>query len=443
MKFHRVSRLAGTVTVPGDKSISHRAVMFGSLARGKTEIQGFLPGADCLSTIGCFRAMGIPITQSGDRVTVEGRGLRGLSPAGSTSGVLHLDTGNSGTTTRLISGILAAQNFRTVLSGDDSLNKRPMNRIIRPLRLMGAEIRSGRGDGCPPLIIDGRPLHGIRYTSPVASAQVKSSILLAGLYADGETSVHEPALSRDHSERMLSAFGAELSTRILGDGSAEITIHPAEELHAQQITVPGDISSAAYFLAAGCIVPGSEILIRNVGVNPTRAGILHVLQRMGADLTVENARVSSSEPVADLRVKYGPLRGTEIGGAEIPTLIDEIPVIAAAACFAEGTTVIRDAAELKVKESDRIAVMTEVLSAMGADITPTEDGMVISGHGAAGASSSPLRGAAVDSHKDHRVAMSCAVAAMAASGETDIRDASCVDISYPGFYSDLLKLADH
>lgn len=437
MKLTKAEHLTGTLTVPGDKSISHRAVMFGAIALGTTEIEGFLPGADCLSTIGCFRAMGIPIEQSGSRVTVRGRGLRGLKPVQvSGDGALHLDCGNSGTTTRLISGILASQDFTTVLSGDSSLNKRPMNRIIRPLSLMGADIRSETGDGCPPLHIRGAELNGIRYDSPVASAQVKSSILLAGLRADGRTTVHEPALSRDHSERMLTAFGASLDTRILNDGSAEITIEPAEELHAQKVIVPGDISSAAYFLVAGCIVPDSEILIRNVGTNPTRAGILHVLRRMGADLALENERICSGEPVADIRVRTSRLHATEIGGAEIPTLIDELPVIAVAACFADGTTVIRDAAELKVKESDRIAVMTGILSAMGADITPTDDGMIIKGKPDGNA----LHGAKVDSHKDHRVAMSCAVAAMAAEGETEIKDARCVDISYPAFYSDLFSL---
>lgn len=422
MKFQKISRLQGEITVPGDKSISHRAVMFGALAKGKTEITGFLRGADCLSTISCFRQLGISIEESADKILVEGKGLHGLRPPADV-----LDTGNSGTTTRLISGILAGQKFTSVLNGDASIQKRPMKRIMTPLSQMGASIRSLNENDCAPLEITGSSLHGISYLSPVASAQVKSAVLLAGLYADGETSVTEPAISRNHTELMLKSFGADVKTEGL-----RAVIQPEPALYGMDILVPGDISSAAYFIAAGCLVPDAEILIRNVGINPTRDGILQVAKEMGADITLINEK-NTGEPVADLLIKSSPLHGITIGGDIIPTLIDELPIIAVMAAFAEGTTVIRDAAELKVKESDRIAVMTENLSAMGCDITAAEDGMIING-------GKQLRGAVIDSHLDHRIAMSFAVAAMAADGETEIRDADCVKISYPDFYHDLEML---
>ena len=423
MKLSPAKSIRGSVTVPGDKSISHRSVMLGSIARGTTEIHGFLEGADCLSTISCFRHMGVDIENKNGVVTVHGKGLRGLSAPSA-----PLDCGNSGTTTRLISGILAAQDFSAVLTGDASIQKRPMGRIITPLSMMGADIKSIHGNGCAPLHITGSPLHGIHYNSPVASAQVKSSILLAGLYADGETRVTEPYISRDHSERMLSAFGADIHT----EGTTAI-LQPTKQLYGQKILVPGDISSAAFFIAAGLIVPDSEILIKNVGINPTRDGILRVCKAMNADVELLNVNTASGEPTADLLVRSGKLTGTAIEGAIIPTLIDELPVIAAMACYAEGTTVIRDAAELKVKESNRIAVMVENLTAMGADVTETEDGMIIHG-------GKPLHGAVIDSKKDHRIAMTFAVAALGASGETEILDADCVNISYPGFYGDLERL---
>lgn len=426
MRLNPASSLRGEITVPGDKSISHRSIMFGSLAKGTTEIDGFLNAADCLSTIDCFRRMGVRVEENVLRpghVLVHGLGLRGLhAPDG------ILDVGDSGTTARLISGILSAQNFTSRLTGDELIQKRPMKRIMTPLSAMGARIASDRGNGCLPLTIEGCRLSGTHYDSPVASAQVKSSILLAGLYADGETSVTEPTVSRDHTERMLSAFGADLQT-----AGTTVSIRPADELHAQKILVPGDISSAAYFITASLITPNAEVLIRNVGINPTRDGILRVYKRMGAHITILNPRESSGEPVADLLVRSSHLSGTEMGGAEIPTMIDELPVIAVAAAFAEGTTVIRDAAELRVKESDRIAVMTAALTAMGADVTPTDDGMIIRG-------GKMLHGAAVETRKDHRIAMSCAVASLAASGETEILDAECVDISYPEFYRDLKRL---
>jgi len=423
MKFTRTQRLRGEVTIPGDKSISHRAVMFGSLAEGTTEVTGFLRGADCLSTIDCFRRLGITVEDKNERILIHGRGLHGLSAPEQL-----LDAGNSGTTTRMISGILSGQNFETTLTGDTSIQKRPMGRIIEPLSQMGASIESIRGNGCAPLRIQGRPLHGIHYTTKVASAQVKSAILLAGLYADAPTSVTEPALSRNHSELMLHFFGADVRTE-----GTTATIQPEPELTGQKVNVPGDISSAAYFIAAGCITPDSEILIRNVGINPTRDGILKVCRLMNADVTLLNENADSGEPTADLLVRTSSLKGCTIEGDLIPTLIDELPILAVMACFAEGTTLIRDAAELKVKESDRIAVMTENLTAMGAHVTATEDGMIIEG-------GYPLRGAVIDSHLDHRIAMSFAIAALNADGETRIQGADCVTISYPAFYKDLEKL---
>ena len=423
MKFTKQTRLRGEVTIPGDKSVSHRSVMFGSIAKGTTEIHNYLQGADCLSTIACFQKMGVEIENRGDVVCVHGNGLYGLKKPDSV-----LDCGNSGTTTRLISGILAPQNFGVVLTGDESIQKRPMKRIMEPLSMMGADIRSINNNGCAPLQITGRPLSGIHYTSAIASAQVKSAILLAGLYADGETSVTEPYVSRNHTELMLRYFGADVVT-----AGTTATMKPAAELHGNLVHVPGDISSAAYFIAAGLMVPGSEILIKHVGINPTRDGILHVCRSMGADLTLLNEENASGEPTADILVRASSLLGTVIGGALIPTLIDELPMIAAMACLAEGDTIIRDAAELKVKESNRLEVMVRSLTAMGADVEETEDGMVIHG-------GKPLHGAVIDSHLDHRIAMTFAVAGLCADGETEILGAECVNISYPGFYDDLRKL---
>ena len=407
----------GEINIPGDKSISHRSVMFGALAKGTTEITNFLKGADCLSTIDCFRKMGIEIEQTPEKILVHGKGLRGLCAPSET-----LNTGNSGTTTRLISGILAGQNFTTTLSGDTSLNSRPMGRIMEPLREMGANISSINNNNCAPLKIEPGSLHGIHYQSKVASAQVKSAILLAGLYADGQTSVTEPTLSRNHTELMLKGFGADVTSH-----NTTASIRPCKELYAQKIDVPGDISSAAYFIAAGLIVPGSELLIKNVGVNPTRAGILKVCKDMGADITYINETTAGGEPTADILVKYSHLHGTVIEGDIIPTLIDEIPMIAVLAAYADGTTVIRDAAELKVKETNRIATVTENLLAMGGNITPTDDGMIIEATGS-------LRGAKINSYLDHRIAMAFAIAALAAEGETTILDSQCVDVSYPGFF---------
>ena len=422
MEIKKQTNLKGTLTVPGDKSISHRAVMFGSLARGTTRISHFLEGADCLSTISCFRKMGIEIDRNKDEILVHGRGLHGL-----TAPTEILDVGNSGTTTRLISGILAGQTFTSELDGDDSIRTRPMKRIMTPLASMGADITSRLDNGCAPLIIHGRPLHAAHYDSPVASAQVKSCVLLAGMYADGITSVTEPFLSRNHTEIMLNYFGAEITSE-----GTTASIRPEPVLEGRDIQVPGDISSAAYFIAAGLLTPGSEILLKNVGINPTRAGILKVCMDMGADITLLNES-TEGEPTADLLIRTSSLKGTTIEGSIIPTLIDEIPMLAVMTAFAEGTTIIRDAQELKVKESDRIAVMVDNLRRMGADIEGTDDGMIIHG-------GRPLHGAVIDSHLDHRIAMSFAVAGTICDGTVEILNGECVNISYPEFYHDLYSL---
>lgn len=417
--------LKGEVTIPGDKSISHRSIMLGSIALGTTEITHFLEGADCLSTIDCFRKMGVEIERKPSSILVHGKGLRGLTAPAST-----LNVGNSGTTTRLISGILSGQNFATTLSGDDSLNSRPMKRIMTPLNTMGAHIRSLNDNGCAPLHIRPGALHGIHYQSPVASAQVKSAVLLAGLYADSPTSVTEPALSRNHTELMLQGFGAYVATDLHTDGTATAHVEPCKELYGQQICVPGDISSAAYFIAAALLVPGSELLVKNVGTNFTRAGFLKVCKAMGADIETVSQTIEGGESRADLLVRYSHLKGTVIEGDIIPTLIDEIPMIAIMAAFADGQTVIRDAAELKVKETNRIDTVTAGLKAMGAVITPTDDGMIIEGTG-------HLNGASIQSYLDHRIAMAFSVAGLASDDETQIVDSQCVDVSYPEFYATL------
>ena len=417
--------LKGEVTIPGDKSISHRSIMLGSIALGTTEITHFLEGADCLSTIDCFRKMGVEIERKPSSILVHGKGLRGLTAPAST-----LNVGNSGTTTRLISGILSGQNFATTLSGDDSLNSRPMKRIMTPLNTMGAHIRSLNDNGCAPLHIRPGALHGIHYQSPVASAQVKSAVLLAGLYADSPTSVTEPALSRNHTELMLQGFGAYVATDLHTDGTATAHVEPCKELYGQQICVPGDISSAAYFIAAALLVPGSELLVKNVGTNFTRAGFLKVCKAMGADIETVSQTIEGGESRADLLVRYSHLKGTVIEGDIIPTLIDEIPMISIMAAFADGQTVIRDAAELKVKETNRIDTVTAGLKAMGAVITPTDDGMIIEGTG-------HLNGASIQSYLDHRIAMAFSVAGLASDGETQIVDSQCVDVSYPEFYATL------
>lgn len=423
MNFRRVNGLKGEITVPGDKSISHRAIMFGSIAEGLTEVTNFLEGADCLSTISCFQKMGISIERNGSHILVHGNGLHGLRKPEEI-----LDVGNSGTTTRLISGILSGQNFSVTLTGDASIQRRPMKRIMTPLSMMGAKIESVHKNDCAPLNIQGAKLHGIHYDSPVASAQVKSSILLAGLYADGTTSVTEPSVSRNHTEIMLNYFGAHVTTE---DTTA--TIQPAENLFGQKVEVPGDISSAAYFIAAGLLVPNSEILIKNVGINETRDGILRVAKEMGGDITLLNVQTDNGEPTADILVKSSELHGITIGGSLIPTLIDEIPVIAVMAAFAKGETVIQDAAELKVKESNRIDIMVKNLKNMGCDITGTDDGMIIQG-------GRPLTNTVVDSVMDHRIAMSFTIASLLSDGEMELLGKDIVNISYPTFYEDLSRL---
>lgn len=423
MIITKASRLSGEITIPGDKSISHRTIMLGALANGTTEVTNFLQGADCLSTIDCFQKMGIEIENSQHCVLIKGKGLNGLKKPSQI-----LDAGNSGTTTRIMSGILAAQPFETKLTGDASIQNRPMGRIIEPLSQMGASITSVNQNGCAPLSIFGRNLNGIHYYSKVASAQVKSAILLAGLFAEGETSVTEPYVSRNHTEIMLNYFGGNVHTI---DTTATVTPNP--KLAGQQVNVPGDISSAAYFIAAGLIVPNSEILIKNVGINPTRDGILQVCQEMGGNITLLNVNANNGEQTADILVKSSDLNGIEIGGKIIPTLIDELPIISVLACFAKGETIIKDAAELKVKESNRLDVCVNHLTAMNADVTATEDGMIIKG-------GRPLHGAILDSKLDHRIAMSFAIAGLIADGTTTIERSDCVDISYPTFYSDLRKL---
>ena len=418
-------KLRGEITVPGDKSISHRSVMLGSIAKGDTKISGFLTGEDCLSTIDCFKKLGIDIEVNGTDVTVHGKGLKGLSAPAET-----LDVGNSGTTLRLMSGILSAQPFTTRLTGDSSIQKRPMGRVASPLGLMGAKITSENEKMTAPLTIEGQSLHGIDYTLPVASAQVKSALILAGLYADGETRITEPEATRDHTEIMLNYLGADI--RKEGD---TIVVRPAAELTGKDITVPGDISSAAYFIAAALISKDSEVLIKNVGVNPTRTGIITAFKAMGGNIELTNERTVCGEPVADILVRSSRLHGVVIKGAIIPKLIDEIPVIAAAACYASGETVIADAAELRVKESDRIKTMAAELGRMGATVIQTDDGMIILG-------GIPLHGAVCESYNDHRVAMSVAVAALGAKGETQIKDCGCVDISFPGYFDALMSLME-
>ena len=416
--------LRGEISVPGDKSISHRAVMLGALAEGLTEITGFLPGADCLSTIKCMTAMGAEVqTLAPDHVLVRGRGAAGLQEPQDV-----LDAGNSGTTTRLLTGILAGQNFHSVITGDASIRRRPMDRITVPLRQMGAQISGRQGGRLCPLAIQGAPLRPIHYQSPVASAQVKSSVLLAGLYCDGVTAVTEPLQSRDHSERMLAGFGATVAV----DGLTA-AVHGRPALRGQRVRVPGDISSAAFFLVAASIVPDSEVVLRGVGVNPTRTGILDILATMGASVRQENLRLEAGEPVADLIVRGAPLQATEVAGAVVPRAIDELPVVAVAALFARGTTVIRDAQELRVKETDRIAALAGELRKLGAVVEERPDGMAIEG-------GRPLRGAAVDSHLDHRLAMALAVAALGAAGEVRIAGEESIVVSFPGFSASLATL---
>jgi len=414
--------LRGTMRVPGDKSISHRALLLGALSSGRSDIQGFLPAADCLATLRCLRDLGVRIDEITEtHLVVHGTGLSGWTEAADV-----LDCGGSGTTMRLLAGILASLPFYAVLTGSALLRKRPMARVVNPLREMGAQIWGRDGDRLPPLSIRGGSLHGIDCTLPVASAQVKSAILLAGLQADSPTTVREPGPARDHTERMLKARGAALHTA--GDGV--IRLEPGAALTAVDALVPGDISSAAFFIIAACLVPDSELRIEDVGINPTRTGILDALRDMGADIALDRVREIGGEPVADIIVRSSPLRGIAIGGETIPRLIDELPVLVLAAACAQGTTVIRDAAELRVKETNRIETTTTELRKLGARVAGQPDGFIIEGP-------ARLHGTTVDSHGDHRLAMTLAIAGLLATGETVVTDTACMDDSYPQFEATL------
>jgi 3-phosphoshikimate 1-carboxyvinyltransferase len=417
------TKLKGEITVPGDKSISHRAVMFGSIANGITHVQNFLPGEDCLSSISCFRSLGAEINQNGSEVIIVGKGLGGLKKPEKT-----LYVGNSGTTIRLMLGILSGLPFESSLEGDESIAKRPMTRVTIPLSEMGADI-SGRNKGeFTPLTVKGQKLKGITYELPVASAQVKSAILLAGMQAEGTTTVVEPVKTRDHTERMIIQFGGSIERT--GD---KVVVNGGQNLVAANIVVPGDISSAAFFLAAGAIIPESEILLKNVGLNPTRTGIIDVLKAMGADITIEPYENGASEPAGDIRVTYSELQGTTVEGELIPRLIDEIPVIALLATQANGRTIIKDAAELKVKETNRIDTVVNELSKLGAKIEATEDGMIIDGK-------TNLKGGTVSAHGDHRIGMMLSIAALLCSDDVKLEQSDSVSVSYPGFFGDLYSL---
>jgi len=424
-------RLEGEVVLPGDKSISHRAVILNSLAKGKAQIDNFAPGADCLSTVRCLKALGVKTATKGSRdsptLSVSGTGEDALKEASNV-----LDAQNSGTTMRLLGGLLASQPFLSVITGDASLRSRPMDRLIEPLKLMGADV-SGRGqDSFAPLVIKGKKLRGIDFTLPVPSAQIKSAILLAGLFARGNTVLHQRIVSRDHTERMLRRMGASLESK----GNSISLLPLNSPLTSLSMRIPGDISSAAYFLVAAAIHPNARIVIKDCGVNPTRTGIIDILLAMGAKLKIDRERLEAGEPLADIVVESSDLSGVEVGGDIIPRLIDEIPVLAVAGCVARGKTVIRDAGELKVKESDRIATVANELSRLGAQIEPLPDGMTIYG-------GRPLSGTEVDSHFDHRLAMSLAIAGLTAAGETTIRHAQVAEVSYPAFWQTLRQVTEY
>ncbi len=417
--------LRGEITAEADKSISHRAVIFSSLSIGESVIKNFLLAADTLSSLSCMRQLGVEITRDGSLLRVQGQGIEGLREP-----LDVLNCGNSGTTMRLLTGLLSARPFFSVLSGDNSLNKRPMKRVINPLRSMGAHISARKEGNFPPLAIEGQNLKGIDYTMPVASAQVKSALLLAALSADGVTTITEPHKSRDHTERMLKAMGARIKQE-----DFKIKLSPDAILAPQEFIVPGDISSAAFFMVAAALVPESELIIRGVGINPTRSGIIDVLIQMGANIKIENQKTISGEPVADLIVCGSELKAIEISGDIIPRLIDELPVIAVAMAAASGTSIVHDAQELRVKETDRIKAITSELIKMGINAEAIEDGFIIEGR------AGTIKGARVDSHGDHRIAMSLAVAALLAEGETMIANPEAVDISFPGFWQELERLS--
>jgi 3-phosphoshikimate 1-carboxyvinyltransferase len=413
----------GEIIVPGDKSISHRSIMLGAIANGTTSVRGFLRGGDNMATMGAFRSMGVQIDDDGETVVIKGKGLHGLVEPGDV-----IDCGNSGTTIRLITGLLAGQSFFSVVTGDQYLRKRPMKRVVEPLTRMGARILGRNQGSLAPLAISGGALNAIGYESPVSSAQVKSAIMLAGLYADGETSVREPSLSRDHSERMFRLFGASLE--VFNNG---VTVKGGVELQGQDITVPGDISSATFFMVAALITPGSELLIRNVGVNPTRTGAIDILQSMGGDIQLLDQRELSGEPVADILVRSSRLKGCAIAGSVVPRAIDEFPAICVAAACAEGTTTIREARELRVKETDRISAMATNLRLLGVPVEECDDGMTVSGV-------ERLTGGSLDSFGDHRIAMSLAVAALVSTDGITIADTGCVATSFPTFFPLLEKV---
>ncbi len=418
--------LYGELTPPGDKSISHRAVILNSIAQGEAMVRNPSPGADLLATISCLRALGVGIKEAGDGFIVRGVGRDGLKEAPDV-----LDAANSATTMRLLAGLLSAQPFLSIISGDPSLRSRPMGRVIYPLRMMGAEIWGRERDSLPPIAIRGGRLHGIDYPLPIPSAQLKSAILIAALFAEGKTTLQEPLPSRDHTERMLRAMGADL--KVSGN---RITLTPRDTpLSPLDMSVPGDISSAAFWLTAGAIHPNARVRIVNCGINPTRSGIIDVLKMMGANLKIENQRMEGGEPIADISVESSRLHGVEIDGEMIPRLIDEIPVLAVAAMAAQGTTIIRGAGELRVKESDRIATTVEELSRLGGRVEGLPDGIVING------GMGPV-GGHCHSHNDHRLAMALGVAALIARGETVIDGAEAVDVSYPGFWQDMERLSE-
>jgi 3-phosphoshikimate 1-carboxyvinyltransferase len=427
--IRRPGRVLGALEPPGDKSISHRCAIFGAIAAGDSIVDGFLPGEDCFSTIACLEPMGVifervPSEDGAFRLTVHGRGRRGLTESSDV-----LDAGNSGTTMRLLSGLLAGQPHFSVLTGDKSLRSRPMGRVLSPLRQMGAKVMGRGGDQLAPLAIRGGDLHGIDYPLPVASAQLKSALILAALYAETQTTLTEPGPARDHTELMLRSMGAGIDT-----SGARITVHPLEhELEPLRARVPADMSSAFYWLVLGACHPNAEILITGVGMNPTRRGALDVLLEMGADIEVRAERTEGGEPIADLVARTSTLHGTTISGEVIPRAIDEIPALALAAALADGDTIIRDAAELRVKESDRIQTTSTQLQLLGATVEEAPDGMTIYG-------GRPLHGATVNSFRDHRLAMTLAVAGLLADGETVIEEAECVDISYPSFWADVDRL---
>lgn len=423
--IHASDRIRGTIRVPGDKSISHRSLLLGALAHGTTEVRGFLRSEDCLATLAALRALGLEITESADgRIEICGQGPEGLREAETV-----LDAGNSGTTLRLLAGLLAGRPFFSILTGDASLRGRPMRRVVDPLCAMGATLLGRAGGQYPPLAIQGRQLSGIAWPSPVASAQVKSAILLAGLQATGETSVTEPMRSRDHTERMLQAFG--VTARCQG---TTVSVAGPARLRAASFAVPGDLSSAAFFLVAAAASPGGEMLIRDVGVNPTRTGALEVLEAMGASITQARARTEAGEPLADLSVQGGRLRGTRIGAEVIPRLLDEIPALAVAAALAEGETVVSGATELRVKEVDRLSAVAGELAKLGVQAAEEREGLRVVG-------GRRLRGAVVRSRGDHRMAMALAVAGLFADGETRVQDVACVETSFPGFAELLAEVA--